>query len=95
MSLTRITQMSRVRFRELCAAWLDGSLMQKWEGKEHGVTKAEQVEERQIKAIGLIMADKDQATLKLLMSDDWLEMHVLVDDKTQKMHIQILGRPKH
>ena len=57
MSKQIYTSLSRTRYRELIAAIETGELEQKWvEGKEP-VTKAEQTEERQIRALAMIYAE--------------------------------------
>ena len=60
MTRTLVTQISRVRYDELITGWLDGSLKEEWVKLENTkLTKAKQVEERQIKAIAMIISNND------------------------------------
>jgi len=60
MTRTLVTQISRVRYDELITGWLDGSLKEEWAKLENTqLTKSQQVEERQIKAIAMIVSNND------------------------------------
>ena len=86
------TTMTRRRYRELIDRWLDGTLLQKWEGHRKPTTKAEQVEERQIKAIAMIYTENIKAVLDQLAKDDWSELRLVHDEARKIMRIQIVGR---
>lgn len=59
MAKTLVTQMTKARYDELISGWLDGSLKEKWVKLENNqLTKAQQVEERQIRAIAMIVSNE-------------------------------------
>jgi hypothetical protein len=77
--MRRITQMSKPRFMELCAEWADGSLIDKWNDLQEAKTKAEKVEERQIRAIAMLIQEAPEEYRRLLR-EDWKLFEVLVDE---------------
>lgn len=74
-----ITRLSRQRYNELLQGMTDGSLLEKWKDKT-ATTKADQVEERQIRAMYLISKESDQKTIDILAGDGWREL-ILVKEK--------------
>ena len=72
----RFTSITRPRFRELVKGMVDGSLLKKWDVIGAATTKAEKVEERQIKIIGMIYGKHDEDVLKVLESDAWTVLHI-------------------
>jgi hypothetical protein len=86
--MKRITSITKQRFRELCQQWIDGILQEKWPEGKVAITKAEQVEERQIRAIGLIYSSDNDDIRKLLFTDKWRELYILQDDKNIRIQIK-------
>ena len=54
--MQKLTEFGRARFEELTEGIKDGSLLEKWSKEKVPKTKAELVEERQIKALGAWVA---------------------------------------
>lgn len=92
--MEQYTRMTRRRYRELVDGLWDGTLLEKWKERK-AVTRADIVEERQIKAIGLIFnnVDKQKHIIETLNADEWTELIILRDG--DQMKIQIYGRPKY
>lgn len=79
--LLSITQISKMRYRELCAAWLDGSLAKKWENKTFA-TKSEKTEEAQIRMIGFLLGDETEGGKRIretLRGDNWSHIEFFRD----------------
>lgn len=79
--LLSITQMSRTRYRELCAGWVDGSLLKKWEDKT-ATTKSEKTEDAQIRMIGFLFSDETEAAKRIretLLGDNWSRIEFFRD----------------
>lgn len=78
LKLQRITSMSRVRFEELLAQINDGSLLQHWDSiDESNMTKGQQVEARQIKAMYAVFLDAPETFRQLQQDTSWKELEVL------------------
>jgi len=87
MTTTRITSMTRGRFRELQTGILDGTLLNKWKDKV-ATTKSDIVEQNQIRAITMIYTNASNRTLELLNSNIWHELFVLNDNGTIKVQVR-------
>ena len=73
----RLTSMKRSRFIEISRGIYDGSLKERWpEGKE-AVTKKEQVEERQIKAVYMIFSESPKTFEELYKETNWTELAIV------------------
>lgn len=80
MTKTLLTQMGIARYDEIVAGWLDGTLQKKWSelqkfNPDRVLTKKEQVEERQIRAIAFMFAERDNPRadelLKVIRERKW------------------------
>jgi hypothetical protein len=90
MAITRYTSMTRTRFLELRKQMLDGSLTDKWTALENSgnLSKADKVEERQIRAIGIIYKNISSNTSAILNSDKWKELHIVNDNGIMKLQVR-------
>ena len=60
-----ITQLSSTRYDELVEQWLDGTLQVAWKALDgKSLTKKQQVEERQIRAIAAIFSEPDDSLIR-------------------------------
>ena len=89
--MRKLTEMSRARFRELMNSIADGSINAKWPEGKIAETKAEKVEERQVRTICLIYDGKDERDelRELLTSDYWDSLELLLDKENDKVHIHV------
>lgn len=87
-----LTQISSVRYDELVEQWLNGSLKQKWDelqGKK--LTKRQQVEERQIRAIATIVQLPDGDSVKnIVQKGRWSKLNIYRVDGTKGLILEVL-----
>jgi hypothetical protein len=78
LSMKTITSMKRARFDELLAGAFDGTLMDKWGGiDEDNMTKAQEVEARQLRAIRVL---HDSGKLAEVCDMEWRELVLFEKD---------------
>lgn len=73
---TLLTQLSESKYDELVEGWINGSLQEKWKvlnGQE--LTKKQQVEERQIRAIAMIFSQPEDSSIRqTIRNRRWKEL---------------------
>lgn len=98
MSKTLLTQMGIVRYDEIVAGWLDGTLQKKWAelqkfNPDRVLTKKEQVEGRQIRAIAFMFAERDNPRvdelLKVIRERKWRLIKFYKDGN--QISLEVLG----
>ena len=94
MAATRYTSMSRQRYRELLENILSGTLSEKWKNIDIATCKADKVEERQIKAIGMIVHYTDDATKAVLKEDNWDTLYILRDGDAWRIQLETINAHK-
>lgn len=76
----KLTQISRWQFSDLLCRMEDGSLLEKWTEEYEPQNKADLVESKQIRALGLLV---DSGTsLKELESKEWARIEFWTDGET-------------
>ena len=80
-----ITSMTRTKFNELREGVVNGSLRAKWADKTP-TTKADKVEEKQIRALGLIF-ELPYENRKLLDTDQWHELFIVNENGILRLQV--------
>ena len=75
--MKKLTEFGRARFEELAEGIKDGSLLERWSEGKTAKTKAELVEERQIKALGAWVNSGN--SLEELHSLEWRRLEFFSD----------------
>ena len=73
----RITSITRSRFMQLWQEGADGTLAERWPKGKVAVTKAEKVEERQLKVMVALIQTDPTTFDKLVDSEDWNEVEFI------------------
>lgn len=82
MTKQLVTQMSVSQYDELITKILNGSLKEKWSQMEKPQTKKDEVEEKQIRVIGLIFGDdKHQNFADAIKAKKWKTLKIWKDEK--------------
>lgn len=70
----RITSITRMRFMQIWQEVQNGTLAMRWPKGKMAITKAEKVEERQLRAMLSLIQDDSAVFDKLLDREDWNEV---------------------
>jgi len=76
----KLTEIGRQRFDSLISGIEDNSLLEKWAEEYEPKNKADRVESRQIRALG-VLVDSGHP-LKELEAMEWSRMEIWTDEKT-------------
>ena len=74
--MERITEMTRAQFVKLYNDILSDAITERWPENHKAQTRAEKVEERRIRVMGMLGTDE---TSRLIEDDQWTWMEVLRD----------------
>lgn len=89
MSKQLITQMSRSVCNELLERWTSGALLEKWKGLEgKSLTRAEQVEDRRIRVLAMIIDDDDSKFWEIFRTGRWQTLFAYRDGENVTVELR-------
>ena len=87
--MRRITEMTRAQFVKLYDDILSDAIDERWPEDYKAHTRAEKVEERRIRVMGMLGVDK---IAKLIEDDQWTWMEVLEDKESLRVRAYVSKR---